>query len=150
MFIQDIDQTAPSATLYQQVRVFYASEVIDAGEFVSLDTSKSDVLRATHVALLDLDDTNAFLFVGVALEAANAAHVAAGGTIRVCTAGYVEDAVTTGSIAVRAGLVPSTTEGAVQTIPNQNDGTASIRQIGVALEAASGNTVDAWIYPTGF
>ena len=145
MFIQDLD-ASPSAPLQRQERTFYASETITVGQFLALDASKSLTVIPTYVKLLDLNgDANAFLFVGVALEGASA-----GDKVRACTAGYVTG-VMEGTVAAKAGLVPSTTAGGAQTVPNQNDGTASIRQIGVALEAATdGQTKACWIYPTGF
>jgi len=149
MFIQDLDGT-PSAPLQRQERTFYASEAIAVGQFLALDTAKSLTVIPTYVKLLDLDGgathSNPFLFCGVALEAA----AAAGDKVRVCTAGYVTG-VMEGTVAVNAGLVPSTTAGGAQAVPNQNDGTVAVRQIGVALEAATdGQTKACWIYPTGF
>ena len=148
-FIQDLD-ASPSAPLQRQERTFYASEVITVGQFLAIDTAKSLTVIPTYVKLLNLTGggthTNSFLFVGVALEAA----AAIGDKVRVCTAGYVTG-VMEGTVAVNSCLVPSTTAGGAQAAPNQNDGTAHIRKIGVALEAATdGQTKACWIYPSGF
>lgn len=148
MFIQDLDAT-PSAPLQRQERTFYASETITVGQFLALDASKSDTVVPTYVKLLDENgDANAFLFCGVALEGASA-----GDKVRVCTAGYVADAVTTGTIAAKIGLVASTTAGSATFVPDQAvTGTVAwVNVIGVALEADGGdNKQNVWIYPTGF
>jgi len=146
-FIQDLDAT-PSAPLQRQVRTFYASEAIAVGQFLAFDASKSDTVVPTYVKLLDLNgDANAFLFVGVALEAA----AAAGDKVRVCTAGYVADAVTTGTVAAKEGLAASNTAGSAQAVPDQAGSGVWTHLIGVALEADGGdNKQNVWIYPTGF
>ena len=145
MFIQDLDAT-PSAPLQQQVRTFYASQAITAGQLVSLDASKSGTAIPTYVKLSDENgDANAFLFCGVALEAAST-----GDKVRVCTAGYVADVVADAGISAKAWIVVSATEGSSKTIPAQTDAAAAIRPIGVALTATSGGKINAWIYPTGF
>jgi hypothetical protein len=82
------------------------------------------------------------LVIGVALETVTAAEVTAGGAlVRVCVAGYCENAKTQGGIAEGVAFIAAGAS-AVSAV-----GGASLTPIlGVALEAAAGNTVDCYIF----
>jgi hypothetical protein len=108
-YMTDLDAT-PSASLAQEVKRFLASKAIAVGESVAYDRSKTDAARMQYVEPLDVDgDVNAFLFAGIALDAATAA----GDEIRVVVAGYCENAVVMTSLPAAAPLFATSTAGKI-------------------------------------
>ena len=114
-----------------EVSEFIAGGALVAGQVVRFETvTATGELRSRTV----VQGSNDGLAVGVALEAA----AAAGDTVRVAMSGYAEDVVSNGVI--NAGdVVYAAASGAVSATP-------AGAPLGVALEAASGSTVDMYLY----
>ena len=76
-----------------EVREFLTGEAVTSGNWVGFDAgAQTNEDRATTVRQGDADG----LTVGVALETA-----ASGATVRVCVGGYVEGALTNGTVAAQ-------------------------------------------------
>lgn len=116
-----------------EVRIYIAAGTIVAGRTVAFDETQTDETRARKVVEGAAD---AFTF-GIALEAATA-----GSEVRVCVGGYVEGALTDGSIVSGSALVAKA-GGAVGAYAN----TDVTPILGVALEAdGAGTTADVFLY----
>ena len=126
-YIEDVTDVAA------ELKQYIAAEVIAAGEWVDLDTSKTGDDRTKYV----VQGNGTALCVGVALEAA----AAIGDTIRVCVYGYVEGALTDGGVSSGEALMPAAA-GACDTYA-----AASVLPIiGVALETDSGTACDVFVF----
>tara|TARA_R110000824_G_scaffold150470_6_gene321091 strand:+ start:375 stop:818 length:444 start_codon:yes stop_codon:yes gene_type:complete len=117
---------------------FGCAEAVTAGDWVDLDSSQAGEARVGTV----VQGNATSLCIGVALEDVSAAQVLAGGAmVRVCVAGYCENVKTTGAI----GSGVAFTAGAAGAV--QANVAATITPVlGVALEAAAGDTVDCYIF----
>lgn len=132
--------------------VFVASEAIAAGDFVTLDLSKSDDSdKALHVKKLTDSVTASItsLCVGVAIAAA----AAAGDNIRICVRGMISANVATG-VAQGDRLVGSSTGGRAAVAPSYRSdqkegsggaGAGAVTQqqhiVAVAVSASGGTNV---------
>jgi len=117
---------------------FGCAAAVTAGDWVQLNTGAAGEDRVRQVIL----GTATGAVIGVALETVTAPTVAAGGAlVRVCVAGYCENAKTTGVIALGGSFVAAAGEAVAASAAG------SLTPIlGVALEAAAGNTVDCYIF----
>ena len=132
--------------------VFIASEAIAAGDFVTLDLSKSDDSdKALHVKKLNSGATITSLCVGVAIAAA----AAAGDNIRICVRGMISANVATG-VAQADRLVASSTGGRAEVAPEfltvtggAGAGTKVQQQhiVAIAVSAESGNAATVYVLP---
>ena len=134
--------------------VFIASEAIAAGDFVTLDLSKSDDSdKALHVKKLTDSVTASItsLCVGVAIAAA----AAAGDNIRICVRGMISANVATG-VAQADRLVASSTGGRAEVAPEfltvtggAGAGTKVQQQhiVAIAVSAESGNAATVYVLP---
>ena len=132
--------------------VFIASEAIAAGDFVTLDLSKSDDSdKALHVKKLNSGATITSLCVGVAI----AASAAAGDNIRICVRGMISANVATG-VAQADRLVASSTGGRAEVAPEfltvtggAGAGTKVQQQhiVAIAVSAESGNAATVYVLP---
>ena len=132
--------------------VFIASEAIAAGDFVTLDLSKSDDSdKALHVKKLNSGATVTSLCVGVAIAAA----AAAGDNIRICVRGMISANVATG-VAQADRLVASSTGGRAEVAPEfltvtggAGAGTKVQQQhiVAIAVSAESGNAATVYVLP---
>tara|TARA_R100000734_G_C3308490_1_gene99126 strand:- start:15 stop:521 length:507 start_codon:yes stop_codon:yes gene_type:complete len=136
--------------------VFIASEAIAAGDFVTLDLSKSDDSdKALHVKKLNSGATITSLCVGVAIAAA----AAAGDNIRICVRGMISANVATG-VAQADRLVASSTGGRAAVAPSYRSdqkegsggaGAGAVTQqahiVAIAVSAESGNAATVYVLP---
>ena len=134
--------------------VFIASEAIAAGDFVTLDLSKSDDSdKALHVKKLNSGATITSLCVGVAIAAASAV----GDNIRICVRGMISANVATGvnqgdrlvgsSTGGRAAVAPSYRSDQKEGSGGAGAGAVTQQQHIVALAvSASGGTNVATVY----
>ena len=132
--------------------VFIASEAIAAGDFVTLDLSKSDDSdKALHVKKLNSGATITSLCVGVAIAAA----AAAGDNIRICVRGMISANVATG-VAQGDRLIGSSTGGRAAVAPEfltvtggAGAGTKVQQQhiVAIAVSAESGNAATVYVLP---
>ena len=119
---------------------FSCNEAVTAGDWVDLDhaAAAGGETRATGV----IQGNATSECIGVALETVTAAQVTAGGAIvRVCVAGYCENAKSANGIAAgvafTAAAAGSVTANLAATITPP---------LGVALELSAGLTVDCYIF----
>ncbi len=123
-------------------QTFLAGAAIAAGDFVSLDTTKTGADRALYVAVVDTSGgavATGVPTIGVAMAAA-----AAGAKVVVTVAGYAEGAnVATGSTANLALSLDTTTSGRAAIAA-----AANINIAAVALEDAVANKADVWVMPS--
>lgn len=114
------------------VKTYTCSEIIAAGEWVDLDTSKTDEARTEFV----VQGNATAMCVGVALEAG-----VVGDPIRVCVEGYVEGALTDGGVVSGEALMPAAA-GACDSYA----AATLLPAIGVALETDTGTACDVYVY----
>ena len=115
---------------YSDIVEFEAGAPIVAGNVVRFDTTATGEARARTVVTGAVDG----LCVGVALEAA----AAAGDTIRVCIAGYIEGVNATGGAGIAVG---DTLAAGAAGIVDVYDAAAEDPPVGVALAGEAGNAV---------
>ena len=122
----------------RQVERFIAADVIDAGDIVCLDITKTaDGDKSLYVTKANTSSGDTTLTIGVALEAA----AAAGDALNVVIRGFVKDAnvATGGGIGDR--IVGSSTAGRA----TQYASSSSQAILGYQLAAASGNKCDVFV-----
>ena len=130
--------TLPTASNRRQIETFIAGAAITSGDWVMFDTSATNATRVLTVIQATFAATGQPLTVGVAIQSA----AAAGETVDVVVAGYVEganvaDAVTIG---LALGIV------AVNGRAGAYTAAALAPACGVALEDGSAtNTADVWV-----
>ena len=119
---------------------FGCAEAVTAGDWVDLDAGATAGGEARVQQVVAGNGTG--LCVGVALETVTAATVAAGGAlVRVCVAGYCENAKSANGIAQGAAFVSA----AGESIAAAAAGSLT-PLLGVALEISAGLTVDCYIF----
>ena len=119
---------------------FGCAEAVTAGDWVDLDAAATAGGEARVQQVVAGNGTG--LCVGVALETVTAATVAAGGAlVRVCVAGYCENAKSANGIAQGAAFVSA----AGESIAAAAAGSLT-PLLGVALEISAGLTVDCYIF----
>jgi hypothetical protein len=125
---------------------FVCSEAVDAGDWVDLNDGATAGGEARIQEVVQGNGTG--LCIGVALETVTAAQITAAAAdgdvvrVRVCVAGYCENAKTDGSVAGAGDtLIPAGTGGCAKGQP-----TNVLPIIGFALESdGSGTTADVYI-----
>ena len=117
---------------------FGCAAAVTAGDWVQLNTGATGEDRVRQV----IPGTATGAVIGVALETVTAATVAAGGAlVRVCVAGYCENAKSANGIALGAAFVSAGGESIAAA------GAGSLTPLlGVALELSAGLTVDCYIF----
>ena len=117
---------------------FGCAAAVTAGDWVQLNTGAAGEDRVRQV----IPGTATGAVIGVALETVTAATVAAGGAlVRVCVAGYCENAKSANGIAQGAAFVSAAGESIAAAA------TGSLTPLlGVALELSAGLTVDCYIF----
>tara|TARA_R110000822_G_scaffold106502_2_gene234659 strand:- start:4614 stop:5054 length:441 start_codon:yes stop_codon:yes gene_type:complete len=117
---------------------FGCAAAVTAGDWVQLNTGAAGEDRVRQV----IPGTATGAVIGVALETVTAATVAAGGAlVRVCVAGYCENAKSANGIALGAAFVSAAGESIAAAA------TGSLTPLlGVALELSAGLTVDCYIF----
>ena len=124
---------------YTKIREFTAGGTIVAGRTVALAIAGSGVTdeeRAFTVIEGTATDATSSAIVGIALEAA-----VSGGTVRVATAGYVEGALTDGSVTIGLSLISAAGGALTPYLASETR-----RPIGIALETDSGTTCDVFLH----
>jgi len=123
----------------RQIETFLANGTIAAGDWVMLDTSKTDADRVLFVIEATAVANGNALVIGVATEAA-----AAGDQVRVVISGYAEGASVANAVAAAnvALVVDNTAAGQAVAIAAGDLAPAC----GVSLEAAAGNKADVWVF----
>ena len=123
----------------RQIETFLANGTIAAGDWVMLDTSKTDADRVLFVIEATAVANGNALVIGVATEAA-----AAGDQVRVVISGYAEGASVANAVAAAnvALVVDNTAAGQAVAIAAGDLAPAC----GVSLEAAAGGKADVWVF----
>ena len=118
---------------------FSCNEAVTAGDWVDLDhaVAAGGEDRATGV----IQGNATSDCIGVALETVTAAEVTAGAIVRVCVAGYCENAKSANGIGAGVAFTAAAA-GSVQA----NLAATITPPLGVALELSSGLTVDCYIF----
>lgn len=137
--IQRLEAGETGVSNRSQTETFLASSAITAGDFVSLDVSKTGADKALYVGVVDTSGGAIALgvpTVGVALQS-----VAIGEKVEVCVAGYCAKAnVATGTAASVALALDTTTSGRAVAADAANVNIAA-----VCLTLAASNSAEVMV-----
>ena len=141
-----IQSLIPGAAANQSARskrqTFLAGGTIAAGQFVSLDSSKTGADRALYVKVVDT--SGGAIAIGVPTVGVALAAAAAGDQVVVTVAGYAENAsVGTATTIDLALTIDGTTSGRASIAAATN-----VNICAIALENATSNTADVWVIPS--
>ena len=128
---------AANVSARRQTETFIANGTIAVGDWVALDSTKTNSDRALYVIEAAAVANGNPLVVGVALVAA-----VAGDLVQVVVAGYAEDAVVTAGTAAGVCLVVDTTAGTGTTIAAGD----LVPACGVTLAAEASGVADCIVY----
>lgn len=128
-----VDQDQMARSDYQ---IFIAGGAIAAGDWVALDLTKTGSNRALYVTTAAAVTDGNSRVIGVAPDAA-----ASGARVRVCVAGYVENARVTTGVAAGVPLTVDTTAGRADLAV-----AADTHWCGVTLEIAASNLADVFVF----
>jgi len=145
--LQTLNQAAAgglgSASARRKVETFIASGNITAGDFVSLDVTKTGADAALFVSVVDT--SGGAVAVGVPTMGVALADAAANADVRVVVAGYAQaNVVASASTAGVALALDTTTSGQAAIADAAN---VNIAAIGLKDSGASGLT-DVWVVPS--
>lgn len=127
----------PTASNRRQIETFIAGAAITSGDWVMFDTSATGAARVLTVIQATFAATGQPLTVGVAIQSATAA----GETVDVVVAGYVEGANVATAVTVGQSLSISAVNGRGAAYA----AAALAPACGVALEGAATNLCDVWV-----